>query len=359
MDQDMSTHLDDEQMLSKIDSMDMLGTIAEFSKQIQEAVALSQQTFIPDFIKIDNVVITGMGGSGIVGDIVSSLFWDKAEVPIVINKTYDLPKWAHKNTLTIFLSYSGDTEETISSFKTACQRKCKIISISSGGKLKELAIKRDLLHISIPPGFQPRAATGYLLFPLLFILKKNGIIKNTVESDIDEAESVVDELQKTINKSVPTKSNIAKQLALQINGTFPQMYGWNFYTPVALRWRTQFNENSKLIARADSVPESNHNDIVGWSANPELSKQATCILFRDKDEESIYMSQRLEFMKKLFSDVSKQVFEITPQGKSRLAKQMYSICLGDFISVYLAILREIDPTPIDAITELKNTLSCI
>ena len=298
-----------------------------------------------------------MGASAISGDIVGCLFRDRLDVPLVVNRDYDLPKWAKKDTLTIFVSYSGNTEETLSSFKIASQKNCKILCISSGGKLQELCERRDVTHIKIPSGFQPRAATMFILFPLMVFLKRFALLKNDIQSDMDEAIEIAQDFVKSNNKSVSKESNFSKQIAEKIYGTAPQIYGWGVYAPIATRWRQQFNENSKLIAREAVVSECNHNDIVGWSANPEMSKKFSCILFRDRADESRYMSTRLNFMKTLFEDTASNVVEIHATGKSKLAKMMYMMYLGDFASCYLAILRKIDPSPVDVIMELKKRLA--
>jgi glucose/mannose-6-phosphate isomerase len=245
----------------------------------------------------------------------------------------------------------------LSTFKHANQKKCKIIGISSGGTLQEYCEKRDVSHIKIPSGFAPRAATAYMLFSAILSIKKTGLLDNSIESEIEETLELTDELRDSNNKTVPEKDNFSKQIANKIVSTVPQVYGWEIYNPIAKRWCTQFNENSKIIARYDSVPECNHNDIVGWSQNREISKKFTCLLFRDEKIESIYMSKRLDFMKTLFEDVAANVVEIQIKGKKTLAKMMYAMYLGDFVSCYLAILRGIDPTPVEVITELKRTLA--
>jgi glucose/mannose-6-phosphate isomerase len=348
--------LDDQSKISAIDKSNMLEKLANFPEQIKESIEIMKAKHL-DFIRIDNVIITGMGGSGISGDIVKSLFRDKIRVPLFVNKEHDLPRWAKKETLTVFLSYSGNTEETISSFKNACQKKCKIICISSGGKLKELAEKVGVNHIEIPTGFQPREATAYLLFPLMLILKRVGLLNYKIESDIEETIYVTRDFVDENKKTIPEETNLSKQIARKIFNTIPQIYGWGFYSPIATRWRTQFNENSKIIAREDTVPESNHNDIVGWSSNPEVSRNFSCILLRDKSEEPFYIGMRFNFMKNLLKDNASNLIEAYPRGKSRLAKAMYLMCLGDFVSCYLAILRGIDPTPVDIIQELKRHLA--
>jgi len=349
--------LDNLDVISEIDISNMLDDLVKYPDHIKSALEIAEKANIPRILKIDNVIITGMGASAISGDIVRSLFRDKIDVPIVINRDYDLPKWAKKDTLTIFVSYSGNTEETLSSFKIASQKKCKVICISSGGKLQEMCEKRGIIHIKIPSGFQPRAATMFILFPIIVILKRLGLIKNDIKSDIDETIQIAQDFVDNNKKSVSKDSNLSKQLAEKIYGTIPQIYGWGIYPSIATRWRHQFNENSKIVARADVVSECNHNDIVGWSSNPEATKNFSCILFRDRDDESLYIQTRLDFMKKLFNDTTANVIEVNVKGKSKLAKMMYLMYLGDFSSCYLAILRKIDPSPVDVIMELKKRLA--
>jgi glucose/mannose-6-phosphate isomerase len=349
--------VNDIEKITRVDKANMLDGLARFPEQIKESLAIAEATERFNFIKIDNVIIVGMGASAISGDIMASLFRDKLDVPIVVNREYDLPKWVNKDTLVICISYSGNTDETISSFKIAYQKKCKIICISTGGKLQDLAEKRKVPFVKIPAGIQPRAATAYLLFPSIIFLKKIGLLKTVIDADIEETIAVTQDFVAMNNKAVPEENNQAKQLAKKIFNTIPQIYGWGIYTPIAKRWRHQLNENSKVIARTDVVPECNHNDIVGWSANPGISKQFSCVLIRDKDEEIIDMTTRFSFMHDLFRNTAGNIVEVSPKGKSQLAKMMYLMCLGDFTSCYLAVLRGIDPSPVDIITELKKRLA--
>jgi glucose/mannose-6-phosphate isomerase len=347
----------DSEKIATVDRANMLDGLARFPEQIKESLAIAETVERFNFLKVDNVIIAGMGASAISGDIMASLFRDKLDVPLIVNRDYDLPKWVNKDTLVVCISYSGNTDETLSSFKIAYQKKCKIICISTGGKLQELAEKRQVPFVKIPSGIQPRAATAYLLFPSIIFLKKIGLLKTTIDADIEETIEITREFVTMNNKAVPEEMNQAKQIARKIHNTIPQIYGWGIYTPIAVRWRHQLNENSKIIARTDIVPECNHNDIVGWSQNPDISKQFSCILLRDKEEESIDLTTRLNFMRDLFHNTAGSVFEVQSKGKSQLAKMMYLMCLGDFTSCYLAVLRGVDPSPVDIITELKKRLA--
>ena len=349
--------LDDLNLISEIDKSNMFEDLASFPEQIKNSRDIVESSNLPSLYKVDDIVISGMGASSISGDIVQALFRDRLDIPIHVNRQYDLPKWANKNTLVLSQSYSGNTEETLSTFKHATQKHCKIIGISSGGKLHEYCEKREIPHIKIPSGIQPRAATGYVLFSAIYALKKTGVLKQEMDSEINEVISVVEEFRDQNKKEIHEEDNLSKQIARKIFNTIPQVYGWNFYTPIARRWCTQFNENSKVVCRFDEVSECNHNDIVGWSMNPEVTKKFTCFLFRDHENESIYMEKRLDFMKKLFESVAGDVIEVPVKGKKRLAKMMYLMYLGDYISCYLAILRKIDPSPVNIITELKEELA--
>jgi len=351
--------LDNLENISKIDKQGMLDAVEKFPEQIIETEEIIKNTTLSSLFKVDHIIISGMGASAISGDILQALLRDKIDIPIFVTRGYDLPKWANKNTLVFSQSYSGNTEETLHTFKHACQKKCKIIGISSGGKLQEYCDKREISHIKIPSGYQPRAATAYTLFSTLRTLEKVGLLTDYIESEINETVEIAKDLRNNNKKSVSQEKNYSKQIAEKIYNKIPQIYGWGIYTPIAKRWCQQLNENSKIICRYDEVSECNHNDIIGWSANPEVSKKFACLIFRDESNESIYLAKRFNFMREFYDTVASDVIEIHIRNKKRLAKMMYAMYLGDFISCYLAILRETDPTPVDAITELKNELAKI
>jgi glucose/mannose-6-phosphate isomerase len=298
-----------------------------------------------------------MGGSAISGDLLYGYLKQYLHVPVYINRSYYLPAWVSPNTLVLTQSYSGNTEETLSTFHDASAKKCHIVGVSSGGHLREYCQKDNIPFLQIPSGYAPRAATGYLLFTSLFLLKKLGVTQNPTDDEFKEVITTVEKVRNTCNKTIPEGDNVSKQLAKKLFQTIPQIYGWEIYKPIARRWCTQFNENSKIIARFDTVPESNHNDIVGWSQNPDIAKLFTCVLFRDSHLESANMSVRLNFMRDLFSQVAADVIEIQVKGQNALAKMMYAMYIGDFCSCYLAVLRNIDPTPVNIIKELKEKLT--
>jgi len=338
-----------------VDKSRMLDTVAGFPEQIKEAVSIAKKLDLN--VEVDKILICGMGGSAISGDIIQGWLKDKIRVPLFVNRDYTVPRWVDNRTFSIFLSYSGNTEETLSALEDAHAKGAKCLGISSGEVLKERCERYSFPYLQIPSGFQPRAATAYLLFPTMVLLNSAGIIPYDVSDELKETIKVAEEVRNRNKKEASESENPAKQIARTIYGTIPNIYGWNYYAAIAKRWRTQLNENSKVIARDDVVSECNHNDIVGWSFNPEVSKKSSCILLRDKDHEPKQVSKRFEFMKKLFNNVAANTVEVNAIGETLLARMISLMYIGDFVSIYLAILRKVDPTPVDVITELKTELA--
>ncbi|HDD57322.1 MAG TPA: bifunctional phosphoglucose/phosphomannose isomerase [Thermoplasmatales archaeon] len=349
--------LDNLSEISAIDRSGMLDTIAKFPEQIEESIGIAKKLKVDIEREIDKILISGMGGSAISGDIVQGWLRDSTNAPIFVNREYTVPKWVDNRTLSIFLSYSGNTEETLSAMDDAHAKGSMCIGISSGGLLKEKCEQYSYPHLQIPSGFQPRAATAYLLFPTIVLLKSAGVISYDISNELNETIEVTRELRNRNKKEILESENQAKQIAETIYETIPNIYGWNYYAPIAKRWRTQLNENSKVIARDDIVSECNHNDIVGWSFDPEVSKKSSCVLLRDTKHEPTQVSKRFEFMKKLFNNVAANTVEVNAIGETLLARMISLMYIGDFVSIYLALLRKVDPTPVDIITELKTELA--
>jgi glucose/mannose-6-phosphate isomerase len=348
--------LDDIESIKSIDTSNMFHDLYCFPEQILSAKTIVEQSNLSKQYNIQHIIISGMGGSAISGDILKQYTEEKGFLPISVYRSYQLPKWINKQTLVFSQSYSGNTEETLNAFKHAYEKKCPIITISSNGKLMEYSNKRSIPFIKIPSGLQPRSAVGYMFFCSLFSLQKIGLFKSIIDNDINESIEITKNLIQSIKPSVPSERNLAKQIAQQLHLTIPQIYGWHFYESIALRWTKQINENSKMIARYDFVPESNHNDIVAWSEHSKATKLFSVILFRDAHLETLRMKTRLDFMKTFYHQVASKVIEIHTEGKTPLAKMMYLLVLGDYVSCYLAILQKKDPSPVSIINQLKETL---
>ncbi|RLF54209.1 MAG: bifunctional phosphoglucose/phosphomannose isomerase [Thermoplasmata archaeon] len=342
--------------IESFDRAGMLNLISRFPEDIERALELTENIEIEE-TEIDNIIISGMGGSAISGDIIQAWLRERSIYPIYVNRDYDLPGWAGRKTLAIFLSYSGNTEETISSFNFAIKRGCRCISISSGGRLEEESRKRGIPHIKIPSGYQPRAAIAYLLFPCIRIFEELRIVE--AGSEIRECVEVSREVREENGMNVELEKNPAKRIAKEIKDTLPNIYGWRHLVPVARRWRTQINENSKMIARFDEVPECNHNDVVGWTQRNEISSLSSCILLRDRRYETRRIRERFDYMKEIFEGAGARIVEVDSRGRSILARIVSTLYIGDFVSCYLALLRHIDPTPVEVIARLKERLSRI
>ncbi|MBI4744408.1 MAG: bifunctional phosphoglucose/phosphomannose isomerase [Actinobacteria bacterium] len=349
--------LDSFELIKSIDKSGMLSVVEKFPTQCKEAAKIGDSIKISwDCSSLRSVIVLGMGGSGIGGDILKTVLADELNLPVFVNKTYQLPAFVNNESLVFAVSYSGNTEETLSGFDEARARKARIVAVTSGGELKEKAEKLNYPIVKIPAGFQPRAVLGYLFFPVIIALAKIGLIKDKSD-DIHQTIELLDELSKNYSSSNPLDKNKAKQLAVDLFNQIPVIYGSDGLTDVsALRWKCQFNENSKIPAFNHIFPELNHNEIVGWERLKELNEKFSLIFLRDESDHS-RLIKRMDVTKELLADSVGNIYEVWTKGKSKLTKIFSSIYLGDFISVYLALLYKVDPTPVERITLLKNRLS--
>jgi glucose/mannose-6-phosphate isomerase len=345
--------LDNLNEIKRIDKSDMLSFCVEAPKHYAEAAKIAKTVSI-SYPKPQTIIVAGMGGSAIGGELLKDWARDKIAVPIEVCREYSLPAYADKNTLVFVVSYSGETEESLSVFLDAIKRKCMTVCISSGGVLHEFAEKLNVPCLRVPSGMAPRATLPYLFMPLPMLLEKIGLVSD-VTSEISETIKILRQVSDSNSPEKLLNDNFSKKLASNICGTVPVVYGFGVYRAVAQRLKTQFNENSKVPAKWEFFPELNHNEIVGWEAVRELAKYFSVILIRDNDE-SEAMRQRIEATKELICKESVKVFEVHSVGKSKLAKMSSVICTGDFTSVYLAIMRGIDPTPVKTITLLKEKM---
>jgi glucose/mannose-6-phosphate isomerase len=345
--------LDDIEKIKTADKSSMISFCVDSSKLYGEASKLAGEIAI-NYSKPDNVIVAGMGGSGIGGDLLKDWARSKTTVPIEVNREYQLPAYAGKKSLVLITSYSGDTEESLSAFLDALKRKCMIYCISSGGALLESAEKLKVSYLRVPGGMPPRAALPYLFVPLLVCMEKTGLVSG-VHEELSEAVKLLEKISRDNSPVKPAKGNVSKTLALNIDQTAPVIYGFGFYRSVAQRFKQQFNENSKIPAKWEVFSELNHNEIVGWERAGRLGKCFSAIFIRDKEEPTEIRS-RIEITKELVSKAGLGTFEIQTQGKSQLAKMLSTICIGDFTSVYLALLHGVDPTPVKTINYLKDTL---
>ncbi len=292
------------------------------------------------------ILICGMGGSGISGDIVSVLY---PELNIIVNKDYQIPNYIDKNTLAILVSYSGNTEETLHNYNILRKKGIVVVVISSNGKLLK---KREELKIQIPTGFPPRGALGYLFTPIPLLLYRSNLIKRNPEIELMQLSVFLRKQAKELEKK-------AKNLVKLFIGRLPIIYANSNATGViAKRWQCQLNENSKILCHTNIIPEMNHNEIVGIGGPGHLNKDLIAVLINDPDA-FVRNKLRVKIIKDIIRKEIKslKLVEIKPYGKNLLEQIFSTIMLGDFLSLYLAINTRIDPLPVKRIDYLKNRLS--
>lgn len=345
------------QEMHRLDTSAMLNLLSSFSRQLSEAEEIMGQAHLSlKGAGVRNVVVAGMGGSAIGGDLLRDYLADTADLPILVNRGYTLPRFSGVATLVFVCSYSGDTEETLSSCHQALRVGSQVIAISSGGRLADLAAREGFPLVRIPEGYPPRAALGYMFTVLLLSMVQLGFIGDQSES-LREAQALVHRLGVRYHPSVSLAENQAEQVALKLHGKFPVFYAWgHHFGAVALRWRGQLAENSKQLSGHHLFPEMNHNEIVGWGAPEHLMKKSVAVLLRDEQDPKA-IQKRMEVTKELIAASQAEVVEVWAEGASLLARLFSLVCLGDFVSFYLAMLNEVDPTPVRRIEELKMRLA--
>lgn len=321
--------------------------ISEFSTQLQEALIIGKNyRFVTPVKEFTNVIITGLGGSGIGGSIVQNYVFDQLSIPLAVNKDYFLPAYTSKNSLVIVCSYSGNTEETLAAMQQAIKAKATVLCITSGGKIAELANKKGLDCILVPAGMPPRACLGYSLTQILFVLRHFGLINDKFEKEINAAIKQMKDGEKETLKN-------AKAISKKILGKLPIIYSAPNFEGVAIRFRQQLNENSKMLCWHAVIPEMNHNELVGWRDD---AKDKVVIILRNKDDYERTQT-RMEINKKVFKQHTPNIIEIYSEGKSYWEKAFYLIHLTDWISVTLADMRVLDATEVKVIDFLKGSLA--
>ncbi len=359
----MSSVLDSRPQASRIDRGGMLSMIEKTPENLVEAYRLAARLEIPGSIEVggrtlnyrslSSVVVAGMGGSAIGGDIVRDLTRDILPIPLTVSRGYSLPGFARGDTLVVAVSYSGNTEETISCFIEAVRKGCPVIAVASGGLLGDMASSAGVPFIRVPQGYQPRAALPFLMVPLLVVLEKFELVKN-VEEWVKEAAEAVAGIRDKLGFDTPYEENPLKKLAAALQGRIPAIYAYWPYRSAGLRFKTQLNENSKVLARFEELPEQNHNEIMGWEKSDVKPHAA---VFLRGSEERVEVGARVEFMEAVLRELGVPVYELRAREGCRLSEILSLIYQGDLVSYYLALLNRVDPTPVGTIQRLKKHLA--
>jgi glucose/mannose-6-phosphate isomerase len=338
-----------------VDTQNMFNAIYTFPEQMERAMRIGKKIKIRHSYKhINHIMFTGMGGSGMAGNIAKTLVQKQSPIAITIHNDYDLPNWVNENTLVICLSYSGNTEETLSCFDAAQKKNASIIGVTSGGILYE-KLKENTYDIAlIPEGMQPRAGLGYLTIPLLYILKKIGVINFDIEKDLKNTIKLLKVSREAF--SVQEKSNLAYTYAQLFKKCTPIIYGEaNSTGCIAQRWKAQFAENSKMLASTHLLPELDHNEIVAWQENPDLLKRSVIIWLNDKDMHPRNRA-RQNITKEVIGDMPYIQLEFEGIGNSQCERLFYLVHLGDWTSYWCALAHDVDPTAIVNINTLKSKM---
>lgn len=336
-------------LIGKHDSKNQFKVLQDTYKQILSAWNNNVNLSHLKKNNYNSIVYCGLGGSAISGDLLQDYLSNELKLPFKVVRGYDLPSFTNKDTLVIISSYSGNTEETISCFHQALKINCSIIAITSGGKIFEEANKNKIPVIKIEGGFQPRYALGLSFFSLLRLMQELEIVneENTVKKIIDLWKKQGEELAGDKNKAV--------EIAEQMIGFIPVIYSAEFLSSTGYRFKCQVNENSKLHAFYNTIPEMNHNEIIGWESYREKQFQVKVIYLLDK-EYNPQNRKRFNILKEILSEQKVEVLVLESNEEDRKVRIMDLIFLCDWISFYISVLRGFDPSEIDFIHQMKKRL---
>lgn len=351
----MTADVDLKALGAQLDKSDMLGKVTRFPEQMAEAWKIGRDfaaTLQPGDYR--HVVVLGMGGSAIGGDMLRSSLGDRLRVPVYSCRDYTVPPYLVDGALVIVSSYSGDTGETLSAYDSVRESSAAAIAISSGGKLEKICERDGVPFCRIPGGMPPRSAIAYSYFPALQVLRATQL------ADIDETE--FDEACQTLEDrcreyAIDNPNNPAIKLAKILHGRFPIVYsGSGLFEAVARRWACQFNENSKTLAHFAIFTELSHNEINGWEALPELMKNAVVLSLEDVDDHKMTRAQT-KICLDIVAPLAAGIEHFDGGHGGRLSRALSMMILGDFASVYLGYLNGVDPSPVEKIVYLKQQLA--
>lgn len=346
--------LDDEGAYRKFDRSGMLAHMGNTPNRLRPPINVDV-TLPKLFAKPENVVIGGVGGSGVAGDIIADYMRSESEIPVTVCRALHVPNFVNRNTLFIGISYSGETRETIGLFGQANERQAMLVSICSGGTLLTESASKQIPYVQVTGGFQPRVALPELLSSLLLVLERASLLKNCAKVLADATRSLEKQIE-SIGQNIPLAENRAKQFASKLRDSLPLLIGPEDRVSVLRRFKNELNENSKMPAFYLSSPECYHDDIEGLKSLRSLcATQPIVLTARDQTESQ--MSTR-ESLFKLFDDLGfPPVLTFEGSGENRLSELLTAITFGDYVSVYLAVLRGVDPTGLMQIPKFKAASS--
>lgn len=344
--------LDDLKYIHEKDAQDALGIAEKQWQQLQHDFKVEPEA-TSEIAGALNIIVAGMGGSALAASLIKT--WPSVALPFEIVRDYTLPQYAGSKTLFIASSYSGNTEETLAALQDAENRGCQIAVIASGGALKDAAIKKEYPFYQIPSGMQPRMAVFYNLAALVQLLEAAGFIPQGSVKEMKQTAGWLKDQTAAWLPTVKTHENQAKQLALELMGKSPVIYGGPLLFPAAYKWKINFNENAKNVAWCNQLPEFNHNEFLGWSSHPTQKPYGVIDLRSSLEHERV--QKRFEVTERLLSGMRPAPEVVEAEGDTLLKQLLWTVILGDFVSLYLALLNGLNPTPVDLIEKLKKALN--
>ncbi len=344
--------LDDDNVIKQRDPEDALSVAGNEYAQAESDVTIWDSE--NDGRVITNIVVAGMGGSALAALLAKAWLKNDIKVPFEVLRSYDIPASVGENTLFIASSYSGNTEETVSALEQATVKGAQLAILAAGGTLIDMAGSYKIAHISIPDHLQPRMAVIYNLRGLIELLVHFGIIDASRNDEIKEAAGWLKNESVAWGKDVRTEHNYAKQLALLAVGKTPVFYGGALTAPVAYKWKISWNENAKNVSFWNEYSEFNHNEFIGWTSHPVEKPFAVFDLISHLEHPQIL--KRFEISDRLLSGMRPKSTVVTLKGDSLIQQLLWGSVLADFVSIYVAILNNADPTPVGLIEKLKTEL---
>ena len=344
-----------QQLVEQYDRENMLQSIRDFPDQVVDAWERFAAFVLPThYIQVKEVIILGVGASAVAAVISARFAAQESRIPIILHTTNELPEHVDDRSLVIALSYTGTTEEVVSAFREAARRGAKLLGISTGGEIGALCRKHRAPHFQIQYGAQPRAAFGYLFIPLLATLHRLAFISKGVEHDLSEAVAALHEVQESVELTVPTLQNPAKQLAERMSSAFPIIVSSQRLAPIALRWKQQCNQNAKHLVAVEQVPNLTHTAAAGLDYPKTIRPHLLFLYLRSGHD-----SAQEAFQQNLFQGILRQnklesaELVAKPQG-SLLTEFLVLTHWADYVSFYLALMNGVDPTPVPHIMALRE-----
>lgn len=343
------------------DSLGFLETVAGLPEQLTSAHEAAAHGIdpgrLPDATDIRNIVVLGLGGSGIAGDVLAAVANSELPVPVTVLKQYRTPAFVGPHSLVFAVSYSGGTEETLSMTAGALEAGARVIAVASGGELASLVTDAGGLHVPCPAGLMPRAALGALVAPLFVTLFRMGMIPSAHSLLV----GAQDQLARRRDRCVPTVeggANPARELARKLDRTIPLVHGGGALGAVAaMRWKVDINENAKAPAFWNAHPELDHNEICGWAQQGDVTRQVLSLVELRHGFEHARLAPRFDGVRDQLEECVYQVLSVRSEGEGRLAHLLDLMYLGDWTSCYLALANDVDPGPVAAIDRLKASLA--